>query len=48
MIGLLAKKRQQALVILTTQAKKDYVDYISLDLSAQTMSTENDGQNSGR
>ena len=48
MISLLAKKRQQSLVILTTQAKRDYVNYISPDLSAQTMSTQNDGQNSGR
>ena len=27
---------------------KDYINFISADLSAQMMSTQNDGQNSGR
>ena len=27
---------------------KDYINYISTDLSAKMMSTQNDGQNSGR
>ena len=27
---------------------EDYVNYISTDLSAEMMSTQNDGQNSGR
>ena len=46
MISLLTKKRQQPLVVLIAQ-KKIYINYVFTDLSAQIMTTQYDGQNSG-